>query len=126
MGCVTCKQCGDEINLDRKTYEFDEGMDLYFCDVECQLSFYQSEYDRIITEKETWKRECLLLQAKNTTKAIFTEPFKEIDTQEMKYKYWIRACYIQNGDIESTCFLGDTEAEVCDKRDKFLKAIGAK
>ena len=126
MGCVNCKRCGDHIDLDRKTYEFDEGMDLYFCDVECQLSFYQAEYDRIITEKETWKRECLLTKAKNTTKAIFTEPSKEIDTQEMKYKYWIRACYVQNGDIESACFLGDTETEVCDKRDKFLKAIGAK
>ena len=62
MGCVNCKRCGDHIDLDRKTYEFDEGMDLYFCDVECQLSFYQSEYDRIITEKETWKRDCLLLK----------------------------------------------------------------
>ena len=62
MGCVTCKQCGDWLDIDKRIPEHDEGLDAYFCDVECWISWYQSEYDRLIIEKETWKRDFLMLK----------------------------------------------------------------
>ena len=63
MGCVTCKQCGDWLDIDKRVPEYDEGLDAYFCDCECWVSWYQAEYDRLIAEKEKWKRDCLILQA---------------------------------------------------------------
>ena len=41
-----CHQCNGEL-LRGKVY--DEGIEKHFCDVECQLTFYQEEYDRLIT-----------------------------------------------------------------------------
>jgi len=38
-------------------------LDAYFCDCECWVSWYQKEYDRLITEKEKWKRDFLVLQS---------------------------------------------------------------
>ena len=123
MGCVTCKQCGDLLDIDKRIPEHDEGLDAYFCDCECWVSWYQKEYDRLIIEKEKWKRDCLLTQA---SRAICTEPSREIETMDMIYKYYIRCSYLENNDILTTLFIGSTATEVCDKRDKFLKAIGAK
>ena len=59
-------------------------------------------------------------------KAIWTEPSREIETMDMVYKYYIRCSYLENNDILTTMFIGGTAAEVCDKRDTFLKAIGAR
>ena len=63
MGCVTCKKCGDLLDIDKRIPEHDEGLDAYFCDCECWVSWYQKEYDRLITEKEKWKRDFLVLQS---------------------------------------------------------------
>ena len=63
MGCVSCKQCGDLLDIDKRIPEHDEGLDAYFCDCECWVSWYQKEYDRLITEKEKWKRDFLVLQS---------------------------------------------------------------
>ena len=62
MGCVTCEKCGDLLDIDKRIPEHDEGLDAYFCDCECWISWYQKEYDRLITEKERWKRDYLLLR----------------------------------------------------------------
>ena len=63
MGCVSCKKCGDLLDIDKRIPEHDEGLDAYFCDCECWVSWYQKEYDRLITEKEKWKRDFLVLQS---------------------------------------------------------------
>ena len=62
MGCVTCKKCGDLLDIDKRIPEHDEGLDAYFCDCECWVSWYQKEYDRLITEKEKWKQDYLILK----------------------------------------------------------------
>ena len=50
-----CHQCGEEL-IERRTVH-DEGLEKDFCDVECQLAFYQEEYNRLITKNNRLSRD---------------------------------------------------------------------
>ena len=127
-----CQNCCDGDGIYELLDEMQTEIDQRAEQIKSYQKVIQDEYDtRVVLEAEieqlqsdvTEREGIMNNEQKGSPRALFTEPSKEIDTSEMSYKYWVRVCYIENGDIESACFVGSTAAKVCEKRDSFLKAM---
>jgi hypothetical protein len=95
-----CHQCHGELYPNNREFVKDEGIDKHFCDVKCQLAFYQEEYDRLIT--------------KNNAKVLYSEPYKEYRVIPEAFRWFIHIAFFSKGGyaIENDILSGDTEADV--------------
>ncbi len=74
-----CHQCGEELIERRKVH--DEGLEKDFCDVECQLTFYQEEYNRLITKSNKLDRDRVIAELElEATRLELKEARAEIRT----------------------------------------------
>ena len=104
-----CHQCENEMKKHSRFAVYDEGIDKRFCSIKCQLAFYQSEYDRLIT--------------KCNGKVLYTLPKREYRVLLEEYRWYISVAFMVNNDnaIETDVLSGETEEEVTKNLVKMLK-----